>query len=276
MDILEKRFYPTKELAQLFSINPKSKDRPRDIKSKLNRLRYRYVYNKAKHGFYILATPSQNDDSCENQLKGILFRYLELDSQINTIAYALFLRALSEIAGFDCMPWAVRADILQEAYGLRYCEATYRNWFSKLIDKGYAGKGAIGSMWRTEIVNGMRIRSQVPDGDSQMAEYYAERSRLLTKYKALYQEMGLPTEEATKLRWKRTISDLWNKFHCCYYSCKTLTLFAFSDDDENFIQEIYRLVDEIADNYTPPVPAVNVSSEAINTADVVRNSSLSA
>lgn len=251
MDILEKRFYPTKELAQIMSINPKSKNKPRDIQSQLDKLRYCYNYSDKEHGFYILETTYANDDSPEERLKGLLYRCLGLDKQIDVLGFALFLAAFFEIPDFDCMPWAVREDILRKTYSLEYCETTYRNWFSKLINKGYAGKGAIGAMWKTEIVDGRRIRSKVPDDDSQMAEYYTERNRLLAYFEDENRAMGLSSKAAKNNAWKSTIAQLWNTYHCCYYSCKTLTLFAFSNDDENFILEIYRLVDEITKGHIP-------------------------
>lgn len=262
MNILEKRFYPTKELAQYFSINPKSKNKPRDIQCQLDNLRYCYSYQKDEHGFYILETPSTNGDSCEERLKGILYRYLGLSKQIDAVSYALFLKAFSEISGFDCMPWAVREEVLRKEYGLNYAKATYRNWFSKLINKGYAGKGAIGAMWKTAILkDGSLVRCKVLDGDRQMTEYYAERNRMLSVFESDNKEMGFPPKIAKNNAWKSTIAELWNHYHCCYYSCKTLTLFAFSNDGENLIQEVYRLVDEVLQNYVPPRPAVGKAAD---------------
>ena len=159
-----------------------------------------------------------------------MIREYSIDVRVDIKAFACFIYAFSDIEGFESMPWKIRCEIMSAAYGINVCERTLRNWCDKLIKTRTIEKGNNEkTYWRTIKLNGESFRDLVSGNEElerKMHSYWAERSELLKKYS-----------------WNETFSILWNKYHCCYYSCKKFVLSAF--DAIGQFQEVYELIEAV-------------------------------
>ena len=164
-----------------------------------------------------------------------------LDVQIDCYAFAAFVMAFNDIDGFDSMPWEERAKILREKYDISVSDRTLRSWCSRLISSNIISKERIYTFWKTEIIDGVKCRTQV-DREA-AAEYYDRRSELVRKYSIDNLLAGMSKTEAWKNAWTAAYCSLWDEFHCCYYYCKSFLFSSFSDKDMMF--DVYELAREI-------------------------------
>ena len=54
--------------------------------------------------------------------------------------------------------------------------------------------------------------------------------------------------------WAMATMELLEKYHCVYYTCKSLNVTAFSEEEDNLLLEIYELVEEIVRTPKPAAP----------------------
>lgn len=85
------------------------------------------------------------------------------------------------------------------------------------------------------------VRSPIAPDDEKMLQYREERFALVQELQKKFQEDGLSPKEAWQNAWSKAIHQMWEKYHCCYYSCKTILLGAFSPDERIILQDIYEL-----------------------------------
>lgn len=197
----------------------------RNIEIKLKSWGYKFNYIPRK-GVEIISQPT----SPQERLTEIMIREYGLDVQIDIKAFACFIYAFSDIEGFSAMPWKLRTEAINAAYGVNVCERTLRNWCDKLINTRTIEKSnGEKTYWRTSRINGETFRDLVSGNEElerKMRSYWVERNELLKEY-----------------NWNEAFGVLWNKYHCCYYSCKTFVLSAF--DNIGQFQEIYELIEVI-------------------------------
>ncbi len=153
------------------------------------------------------------------------------------------------------MPWAKRTAAYCHFYGISVDDRTMRNWCSKLIDHGIIAKSA-GSesttIWRTHYDGDKPVREPVAENNkADMLRYFQRRHDLLEFHQKENRESGMNAADAIAAAWKQTYSDLWTEFNCCYYSCKSFTLNAFSNSGIDVI-EVYELCRELAAAAPPP------------------------
>lgn len=240
MKQLEKRFYTREEIAEILSVNPADTSHyKRNVEAKLQKWGYSYEY--AKQGTTIIRQP----ETPEERLKELLIRKWKIDVQVDAVAFACFIRAFWDIEGFDSMPWAERERLMFEKYGYSVCERTLRNWCSKLLSRNCMAQYKRASCWKTFRENGIKRRIPVEPGDEEMEAYFCRRSELLQAETVNLMQQGKPLGEAKKLAWDIACADLWQEFHCYYYSCKGFTLNGIDCEGDGALYEIYELSWEI-------------------------------
>ena len=143
------------------------------------------------------------------------------------------------------MPWEERALELQHHYGVSVSDRTLRNWCSQLLGKELIAKVDDRTYWKTEIMNGMKIRTPIQQGDADMTQYFSRKSALISYYKTEGEQAKIPAKELKNFAIKLAMNDLWNEYHCCYYTCKTFLFSAWEDDEEPFFKEVVELTQDI-------------------------------
>ena len=233
---LEKRVYSRQEMAELFDLNlADNRHFKRNLERKLQNLGYGYRYSTAS--VEITHIPTTDVE----RLKIILIVVFGLDVQTDPYAFSCFLCAFDDIPGFESMPWEERADAFYREYGLSVAARTLSNWCCKLFNESIAAKSEERTFWKTENANGVLVRSPIASDDEKMRQYYEERIALVEELQKEYQKDGLSPKEAWQNAWSEAIHRMWEKYHCCYYSCQTILLGAFSQDDRIILQDIYEL-----------------------------------
>ena len=233
---LEKRVYSRQEMAELFGLNLADNGHfKRNLERKLQNLGYGYEYST--ESVEITHIPATDVE----RLKMILIVVFGLDVQTDPYAFSCFLCAFDDIPGFESMPWEERADAFYREYGLSVAARTLSNWCSKLFNESIAAKSEERTFWKTEKANGILVRSPIASDDEKMRQYYEERFALVQEFQKKNQEDGLSPKEAWQNAWSSAIHQMWEKYHCCYYSCKTILLGAFSLDERIILQDIYEL-----------------------------------
>ena len=249
MNQLELRFYSRAEIAEALQIKIEgNKNFGRDVENKLSNAGYGCEY-KPRRGVIILSKP----ETQEEKLAEILYRGYGINIQTDAEQFAYFIAAFTDIEGFESMPWAEREAACRKKYGLSACDRTLRNWCSQLIARGVISRMGGATKWRTYFEGGRKIREPIEDIDEvEMESYFDRRSELFKENYHDELECGVPPTAAKKAAWKKTYSDLWAEFQCCFYYCKgfTLTSFSFNDVD---VREIYELVTEIAATAPSPI-----------------------
>ena len=129
-------------------------------------------------------------------------------------------------------------------YDVEVSDRTLRNWCSKLIANGIIQKAGEKSFWKTEMVNGWKSRSLVPEDDADMAHYFQKKNEYLKEGREIAAAAGQRGKEASKTAWSYAYSNLWEKFHCCYYSCSGLVFNAIGKD---YLWEIYELAQQMGE-----------------------------
>ena len=214
--------------------------RKRNIQDKLTNWGYEFDFPPRGN-----VTITRKPESSEEKLKEILLRRLKLDSQINPLHFACFIFAFQDIEGFASMPWEERAMELQSHYGVSVSDRTLRNWCSQLLEKALIAKVEDRTCWKTEIMNGMKTRTPIQQGDAEMTEYFSRKSALIAHYQTEGVELQIPDKELKNYAFRMAIKELWQEYHCCYYTCKTFLFSAWEDDEEPFFQEVVELTQDI-------------------------------
>ena len=109
------------------------------------------------------------------------------------------------------------------------------------MNKSYGGE----SLWKTEITANSKVRAPVAADDPERQQYIERRSELIEEYTKELSESGLSPKQATQKAWSGTMITLWCELGLCYYSCKRLMLNAIDCTGEQYLQELYELVEEI-------------------------------
>jgi len=170
---------------------------------------------------------------------------LNIDIQINPKAFACFISAFHEIDHFDSMPWDERAVWLDCEYGIQITGRTLRSWSNKLIEKGIFLKSEQRTFWKTEYHGRTKMRSPVDPENEELQSYYQDRKAYIQKSKKQMIEDNIDPKVAAANAWAMATMELLEKYHCVYYTCKSLNVTAFSEEEDNFLLEIYELVEEI-------------------------------
>ena len=241
MKQLELRTYTPKEMCEITSVRYEdSGHRKRNIEEKLADWGYEFVFPPKRN-----ITITKKPESSEAKLKEILLRRLKLSTQIVPLHFACFIFAFEDIEGFASMPWEERARELYNHYGITECARTLRNWCSKLLNKELIAKVDDRTYWKTEIMNGRKTRTSIQQGDAEMTAYFSKRSALIAYDRAEGEKAKIPAKELKNFSIKLAVKDLWNEYHCCYYTCKTFLFSAWEDDEEPFFQEVVELTHDI-------------------------------
>lgn len=135
---------------------------------------------------------------------------MELDVQTKPLHFACFISAFQDIEGFESMPWEERAEQIATYYDIKsVCDRTLRNYCHKLLDKDLIGKVDERTCWKTEIIDSVKIRTPVQQGDKEMAEYFSRKYELINDLKRKCFSLGLRPKEANKIAWTEAMKILW-------------------------------------------------------------------
>jgi len=197
------------------------------VENTLNKWGYTYTYTRC--AIEITSAP----ESAAARLNEIMIREFKLDIQIDSFAFACFLKAFSEVDGFCSMPWKEREEIFKAAYGITVSERTLKSWGAKLIERGLLAKEGERSCWRTLYNKQRELVTGDQEAEAEARAWFAERAQMVKECKN--------NQEA----YKKAFSALWGKYGCCYYYCKGFELAAYDEKTKKLFQEIYELVDLI-------------------------------
>lgn len=239
MKQLETRTYSRIEIAEITGKNPKGSHFARDVQVILTNWGYQYKYSRSC--VEILKCP----ETPEERLSEILIRKLNIDIQINPKAFALFLYAFRDIDQFDSMPWKERADALYLEYDVKVDERTLRNWCNKLAAKDLIFKTPRQSFWKTQIINGRKNRFPVDPEAEEVKQYYKEQQELQEEYVIKYLKEDSDPKKVLRQARAAAVHEMWLRHQRCYYFCGGVNLSAFAPGEEDYLTEIYDLVDEI-------------------------------
>ena len=239
MKQLERRFYSRSEIAEIVKRDPKSSHFARDVQTTLNKWGYAYQYQRT--GVEVTKQP----ETPEERLAEILIRKLNIDIQINPKAFACFISAFHEIDHFDSMPWDERAVWLDCEYGIQITGRTLRSWSNKLIEKGIFLKSEQRTFWKTEYHGRTKMRTPVDPENEELQSYYQDRKEYIQKSKKQMLADNIDPKVAAVNAWAMATMELLEDYNCVYYTCKSLNVTAFSEEEDNFLLEIYELVEEI-------------------------------
>lgn len=153
------------------------------------------------------------------------------------------------------MPWEERAKFLKDEFGIGISDRTLRSWCSRLLQTSTVVKDDLNkTRWITGYYNGEKYRELV-DGDKELEkladDYHESMKELLDKYKKL----------ENKEKWNLVRKELWDKYKCCIYYCKSITTTAFDNTESlETLQEMVELVNEIAEREPVETEVVITSS----------------
>lgn len=206
---LQTRFYSREEIGQIVNINTSNNQFARKIKTTLTNWGYSYTYSRK--GVQITRIPTKPIEV----LKEILIRVYGLDTQIDTYKFAVFIIALSSgDGGFISAPWEERSKYLKEVFDVEVTARTLQSWNNKLIKTGTVKKSEVDkSYWRSYYVGTEKFREEVSENNTERKSYW----------KRFW--------ELQKVKDKNIFDKLWKEFGCCYYSCSTLLVSAWDDND---------------------------------------------
>ena len=89
------------------------------------------------------------------------------------------------------------------------------------------------------------MRSPVDPENEELQSYYQDRKEYIQKSKKQMIGDGIDPKTAAANAWAMATMELLENYNCVYYTCKSLNITAFSEEDDNFLLEIYELVEEI-------------------------------
>lgn len=255
---LELRAYSREEIALVLGVDLKDTNHfKRNIEAKLNKWGYSYEYSRKA------VTITRAPTSAYERLAEIMIRNYDMDIRIDTFAFSTFLYSLVVFPEFVSMPWEERAIFLKDEFNVEVSDRTLRSWCARFFESGTLIKNNdIKTRWVTSYVDGEKCRMLV-DGDPYLEQaadtYFKDFSNLMKTYK------DLPKKE----RWDIVHKTLWDKYHCCYYSCKGISFSAW-DDVSSFevLQEMIELVNEIAEK--EPVNTTVVINQTLEASSVTK------
>lgn len=231
MDMLEKRFYPRQEIAEIVGItNLQDKHFAEKVRRYLDNRKYGYDYSRK--GVSITVLP----ETAEEQLAFLLRNSLGLDNQVDAYVFACFINAFSAIDGFDSMPWKSRTAFFNRHYNKKISQSTLERYRKCLVDSGDLVRFAKGALWKTITdEDGYKVQIRV-EPDSQEYKDYCE------KRTALLKEFGFNGADhwARNRIWQSMVDTLKPEYGTYYY-CPQYVLNALGDQAE----EIARLVAQV-------------------------------
>ena len=156
------------------------------------------------------------------------------------------------------MPWKAREEALYYEYDIKVDERTLRNWCNKLAAKEIIFKTKYQSFWKTQVINGHKNRFPVDPNAEEVEQYYKEQSDIQAEYIVKnFKENSKPKELLREAR-AAAVHEMWQKYQRCYYYCGGVNLTAFAPGEDDFLSEIYDLVEDIVFQTTV---APNLQSE---------------
>ena len=206
----------------------------RNVESVLSK--WGYGYDWMRYGVTITYVPTKP----EERLKEILIRQFHVDIQVDMYSFACFVTAFNDVEGFDSMPWKVREDEFRKFSGKFYTSRTLSRWCRRLVEQGIMCKGSTGSFWKTFIdEKGQKKRELVTEEEAQA--FFKERSKMIEEltWQIMKSSRKLSYDAARSEAWKFAVNSLWDREHCCYYSCKTFHFTAWNLNGS--LAEVYEL-----------------------------------
>lgn len=252
MNQLKTKTYTREEIAKEFNLETSDKHFARKVKETLTKWGYSFEYSRKA------VTITRKPQTADEKLAEILIREYDLDIRIDTDAFAAFFYSIVVFPEFSSMPWEERAEFLKDEFGIGISDRTLKSWASRLISTSTIVKDDSNkTRWITGYCDGEKYRELV-DGDEELeklADDYKETMKeLLNKYKNL----------ENKEKWTVIRNELWNKYKCCIYYCKSIAATAFDNAESlETLQEMVELVNEIAER--EPVETVEVITTRIVT-----------
>lgn len=229
MAMLEKRFYPRQEIAEIVGITDlKDGHFAEKVKRYLNNRLYEYEYSCK--GANILHLPP----TAEEQLASLMRDTFDLDVQINPYNFACFIRAFSVIGSFKSIPWDSRVAFFNQHYENTVSRTTLQRWMKRLVEKDIVMRFKKGALWRTiKDEYGDKVQVWVDPDTDEYREYCEKRSKLLIGFE------NADNETRNKM-WGSMVHQLYPEYGVYYY-CPEFTLNALGDRAE----EISRLVAQV-------------------------------
>lgn len=229
MAMLEKRFYPRQEIAEIVGItNLKDGHFAEKVRRYLDKRGYEYEYSS--RGANITRLPQ----TAEEQLAFLLRDSLGLDVQINVYDFACFIRAFSVIGSFDSMPWMSRTVFFNQHFENEVSQATLQRWMKFLTESKNVSPQKKGALWRSfKDEDGDKVQVRVDPDSEEYREYCEKRSELLIGFE------NADKETRSKM-WGSMVHHLYPEYGVYYY-CPEFALNALGDQAE----EISRLVAQV-------------------------------
>lgn len=237
MTMLEKRFYPRQEIAEIVGItNLKDRHFAEKVRRYLDNRGYEYEYST--RGANITRLPQ----TAEEQLAFLLRDSLGLDVQINAYDFACFIKAFSVIRGFDSMPWASRTAFFNQHFNNEVSQATLQRWIARLTEKDKDQDETTqnmmrfkkGALWRTfKDEDGSKVQVWVDPDTDEYREYCEKRSELLIGF-------SNADKQTRKDMWGAMVQKLYPEYGVYYY-CPQFVMNALGEHAE----EISRLVAQV-------------------------------
>ena len=239
MEKLEVKFYSRVEITGIIGVNPKDTNCARVIKNTLTNWGYSFEYSCK--GVKILRTPT----TAEEKLAELTSRKFDIDTQIDSKTFGLFLYLISNYSDYQASPWIEKVRLLQEEFNITIDEKTLRRWVNKMISSNSIAKSADVQVWRTvSTLEGKERHPIVDDEDIQeMENYFQYRNESLRRADEDYQ-LATWSGKPNPNRWSIALNECWRKFGCCYYNCHYFITNCIDDD----FKEMYELSEEILNN----------------------------
>lgn len=238
--LFEERPYSKKEISAILGIDPNDKKFAQKVKTRMANLGFNegedYIY---KHGgeIVILKVPTERNDRIQ-----YLVRLLDIDKQVDPLAFATFLYRMAFDGDFQCMPWAERVQYLKDNDDIEISEEVLRKkWIKKLYELNICfAFDSDYEWWCTVNVDGQRIRSIVETDEEkqEMQEYWEFYFKTKEECKDIKDK---------KERGQTIFNIVWGKYHCKYYKCKRILFCAWQQNE--VIEELIRLVEDYIEEY---------------------------
>lgn len=229
MAMLEKRFYPRQEIAEIVGIaDLHDKHFAEKVKRYLNNRGYGYDYSR--NGVTISRMPQ----TAEEQLVFLMRDELKLNKQRDAYLFSCFIHAFSVIGSFESMPWASRTAFFNQHYQSNVQQVTLQRWMRFLIESGNAVRFKKGALWRTvKDEYGDKVQVRVDPNTDEYREYCGKRSALLVDF-------DKADKQTRSKMWETMVHRLYHEYGAYYY-CPAFVLNALGEQAE----EISRLVAQV-------------------------------
>lgn len=231
MEQLHLGIYSREELSTIIGVDNSNKNFARKVKDTLTNWGYSFEYSCRQTK--ITKVPV----TAEERLAEIMYREFEIDTRVDTYAFACFVNLLLTYEDFTFMPWGQRAIELKEIYGVDVAEITLKRWASKLIKENVLSKSKSDKVyWQTyKDTCGNTTRKPVfgEELEAELSSYNQRRNTLVEQF----------TKDGSLNPWGETFKQLWKEFGCCYYGCSKMVLNAIGKTAD----EIFCFVAEISE-----------------------------